>query len=343
MKKLLWKKTLNILDEIETQNIQVAQLYDNLAQAVKDKGISCDSADLAAFISYLLRFGLIKNTNCGIDLSPSATIFARAESYSRLESLAIFECFYRHEKTREVWKNAVHQKCSINSLLMNTDPFSYKLLMETALIYDHKHQYWISDRYFHELCKIMEEVDCGEAPLLSITLCCAYASTIVDHQKPGILYKNEDLSLVPYPDLSMILAAIPRRGVPCDRDETRKLQSFYKDTLFHEYEHVCPICGIDLPHMLIASHIKPFRECAHIYEAIDHHNGILLCRNHDYLFDQGYISFSDQGALIMNRDFSGNDSLTPYHLPPNFVLPRQYLTNSRRLFLDYHRQHIFKG
>lgn len=80
-----------------------------------------------------------------------------------------------------------------------------------------------------------------------------------------------------------ILSIIPRRGIPHDRDETKALQSFYKDTLFHEFDHACPLCGINIPHMLIASHIKPFRDCAHIYEAIDHNNGLLLCRNHDYL------------------------------------------------------------
>lgn len=343
MKKFLWKKILNILDEIEMQNIPVSQLTEALSQALKGESISCRREDLNAFLTYLIAFGFIKDTKHGIDLSPTATIFARAESYSRLECLAVFECFYRHEQTRRAWKNAVDQIESIEPLFSDNDPFTLPLLTETSLIFLRDHQYWISDRYFHELRTIMEEVDRGDAPLLSVTLGTAYASSIVHYQKAEVLYKNEDHPLVSYPDLSIILSAIPRRGVPCDRDETRKLQSFYKDTLFHEYHHACPICGIDLPHMLIASHIKPFRDCAHIYEAIDHHNGILLCRNHDYLFDQGYITFSAQGRLMISQELTSKEDLSPYHLLSDFCLPRQYLSVTRRLFLDYHRNHIFKG
>jgi predicted restriction endonuclease len=66
----------------------------------------------------------------------------------------------------------------------------------------------------------------------------------------------------------------------------------------HEFDHQCPICGTNIPAMLIASHIKPFRDCAHIFECADHNNGLLLCRNHDYLFDQGYFSLNEDGTPI---------------------------------------------
>ncbi len=343
MKKILWKKILNILDEIETLEIKGPKLNEAIAQALANDAIPYHRQDLDAFIAYLYRYELIKETKYGMDLSPVATIFARADSYSRLEALAIFECFYRYEEIRKAWKDAVHQKYSIDKLFSQTDPFTLRLLIETSLIFDRQNQHWISDRYFHELCGIMEEVDRGDASLLSVILCTAYTSSIVDHQKNEVLYKNEDHALAAYHDLSIILTAIPRRGVPCEREETRKLQSFYKDTLFHEFDHACPLCGIDLPHMLIASHIKPFRDCAHIYEAVDHHNGLLLCRNHDYLFDQGYLSFSDQGSLIISQELTGKEDMTPYHLNPDFTLPKQFITPSRRLFLDYHRRNIFKG
>lgn len=95
--------------------------------------------------------------------------------------------------------------------------------------------------------------------------------------------------------------------------------------------------------MLIASHIKPFRDCAHLYEPIDNNNGLLLCRNHDYLFDQGYISFNDDGFLLISKELKKTRSYREmYHLPLNFKLDERLLTKERKLFLQYHRSHIFR-
>ena len=94
--------------------------------------------------------------------------------------------------------------------------------------------------------------------------------------------------------------------------------------------------------MLIASHIKPFRDCAHIYEAIDHNNGLLLCRNHDYLFDQGYFTFDENGYILLSKQLLEKEDLnTSYAIQKNYRLPEQYLTKERKLFLQYHKEHIF--
>ena len=133
------------------------------------------------------------------------------------------------------------------------------------------------------------------------------------------------------------------RGIPNNREESRQLQTFYKDTLFHEFDHRCPICDIHLPHMLIASHIKPFRDCAHLYEPIDNNNGLLLCRNHDYLFDQGYISFLDDGRLLVCSELQKEpDHREVYHLPKDFHLDASLMTPERKLFLAYHRKNLFR-
>ena len=54
---------------------------------------------------------------------------------------------------------------------------------------------------------------------------------------------------------------------------------------------------------------KPFRDCAHIYETATHDNGLLLCRNHDFLFDQGYIMFlTSDGTIIISKALIEKDS-----------------------------------
>jgi putative restriction endonuclease len=61
----------------------------------------------------------------------------------------------------------------------------------------------------------------------------------------------------------------------------------------------CELCGLKDKRFLIASHIKPWRDCSHS-ERLDINNGILLCPNHDRLFDTGYITFSTSGKIIIS-------------------------------------------
>ena len=48
---------------------------------------------------------------------------------------------------------------------------------------------------------------------------------------------------------------------------------------------------------LIASHIKPWSKCKS-NQKLDVNNGLLLCPNHDRLFDEGWISFDEIGKII---------------------------------------------
>ncbi len=52
--------------------------------------------------------------------------------------------------------------------------------------------------------------------------------------------------------------------------------------------------------MLIASHIKPWRD-ADNQERLDTYNGLLLLPNYDKLFDLGYISFNPKGKIMCSR------------------------------------------
>ena len=48
--------------------------------------------------------------------------------------------------------------------------------------------------------------------------------------------------------------------------------------------------------MLLASHIKPWRDSNH-QERLDKFNGLLLLANLDKAFDLGFISFDDSGKV----------------------------------------------
>lgn len=67
-----------------------------------------------------------------------------------------------------------------------------------------------------------------------------------------------------------------------------------------EYWHGCAISQCPLTWMLIASHIKPWRD-ADNQERLDAYNGLLLLPNYDKLFDLGYISFNSKGKIMYSR------------------------------------------
>lgn len=70
----------------------------------------------------------------------------------------------------------------------------------------------------------------------------------------------------------------------------------------------CELCGVASPSLLIASHIKPWASSSP-EEKIDFNNGLLLCPNHDKLFDQGFISFDANGNIIISEKLSKTDRL----------------------------------
>jgi putative restriction endonuclease len=52
--------------------------------------------------------------------------------------------------------------------------------------------------------------------------------------------------------------------------------------------------------ILIGSHIKPWRECSN-EERLQGTNGLLLTPSADPLFDRAFISFDDNGELLVSR------------------------------------------
>ncbi|MDH5163921.1 HNH endonuclease [Heyndrickxia oleronia] len=79
-------------------------------------------------------------------------------------------------------------------------------------------------------------------------------------------------------------------------------QSIFKKALLAA-EKKCRLCGVSDERFLVASHIKPWRQSNH-KERLDVNNGMLLCPNHDSLFDKGYISFDDQGTILISASIN---------------------------------------
>lgn len=81
-------------------------------------------------------------------------------------------------------------------------------------------------------------------------------------------------------------------------------QGFFRQEVLKLYP-ACPVTGVSMSQLLIASHIKPWRECNN-EERLDPNNGIMLAPHVDALFDKGYISFSSDGDILISNESDVN-------------------------------------
>lgn len=116
---------------------------------------------------------------------------------------------------------------------------------------------------------------------------------------------------------------------------SRVNQNVFRERLNNRYSHCC-LCGVSNEHFLVASHIKPWQK-SNGQEKLDVDNGLLLCANHDKLFDQGYITFSDTGKIIISKHLD-NENRKFMNVHPEM---RIELKGDNMKYLKYHRKNIF--
>lgn len=116
----------------------------------------------------------------------------------------------------------------------------------------------------------------------------------------------------------------------------RLTQGLFKEKLIKR-ECKCIICNIENIAFLIASHIKPWAD-SNDYEKIDVNNGFLFCPNHDKLFDEGYISFKDNGELLISPKLTKRD-IELFNLSKKITVK---INKDTKKYLEYHRKECFK-
>ncbi len=77
-------------------------------------------------------------------------------------------------------------------------------------------------------------------------------------------------------------------------------QGQFREDLLERWNNKCAVTGCNIPEVLRASHIKAW-EHSNDDERLDAHNGILLAASLDALFDEYLITFTNNGAMRVNR------------------------------------------
>jgi len=123
--------------------------------------------------------------------------------------------------------------------------------------------------------------------------------TLVSDKNPGITDEVESLTEVISDDQEVRL--IENSAIPeTERNQIVKArvgQGLFRQNVI-DIEKACRITGVADSRFLIASHIKPWKISTN-EERLDGNNGLLLSPHIDNLFDSGWISFANNGNVLM--------------------------------------------
>ena len=120
-------------------------------------------------------------------------------------------------------------------------------------------------------------------------------------------------------------------------------QSFFRRVVLSAYRSRCCITGIDVPELLVASHIVPWS--LDVANRTNPQNGLCLNALHDRAFDFGLITFTEDLTVQMSQRLDSEaspaiQSMLKIYDGTAISVPERFVP--LKSFLQYHRQHIFQ-
>jgi len=127
--------------------------------------------------------------------------------------------------------------------------------------------------------------------------------------------------------------------------KVRRGQQFFRQSILNAYNGRCCVSGINVPRLLVASHIRPWKDFPD--DRLDPANGLCLSALHDAAFDSGLMTFDEGFSMVLSPRL--RKSLPQESLEKNFCdyegkpirMPDKIAVPSGD-FLRYHREHIFR-
>jgi predicted restriction endonuclease len=127
--------------------------------------------------------------------------------------------------------------------------------------------------------------------------------------------------------------------------KVRRGQQFFRQTVLTAYDVSCCVSGINVPRLLVASHIKPWSRFP--TERLNPRNGLCLSTLHDAAFDAGLITLDDDLKVVLSKRLKKffpqpalEQNFVPFEGQP-IRLPDK-LAEPDGEFLRYHRDEVFQ-
>jgi len=119
-------------------------------------------------------------------------------------------------------------------------------------------------------------------------------------------------------------------------DKVRKGQEKYREQVFNRYSY-CVVTHVTDPNLLVACHIKDYAKCNQL-EQYDKFNGLTMTPTIHSLFDMGYLTFDENGKMILSDFFRNNDRRCLNLYGKSISIP---LTKEMIPYLNWHNEHTF--
>lgn len=174
--------------------------------------------------------------------------------------------------------------------------------------------------------------------------CSSHLAPILDTYLPGMFeYFAHGGERPDFPAGVLVQAgeALPPVG-STEREQViaaRKGQGIYRERLLVKWNGACAVTGLAEPALLMASHAKPWKHASNV-ERLDGDNGLPLIPNLDKLFDKGFISFADDGAVMISFVLS-SAARAAFGVDAAMHLLRP-LSAAQQAYMAHHRDHVFK-
>lgn len=128
--------------------------------------------------------------------------------------------------------------------------------------------------------------------------------------------------------------------------KVRRGQQFFRQVILNAYDVRCCISGINVPRLLVASHIKPWHDFPN--ERLNPQNGLCLSNLHDAAFDAGLITLDENLKVVLSKrlkSFFPQPSLEQNFVPFEGKIIRlpEKLAEPDPEFLSFHREQVFSG
>lgn len=124
----------------------------------------------------------------------------------------------------------------------------------------------------------------------------------------------------------------------------RRGQQFFRQSVLIAYGTRCCVTGINVPRLLVASHIAPWSDFPDA--RLDPRNGLCLSALHDAAFDSGLITVNENLEIVLSRrlrSYFPQSALEQSFAPYEGVAIRlpEKLAEPAPNFLSYHRESVF--
>lgn len=157
-------------------------------------------------------------------------------------------------------------------------------------------------------------------------------------------YKHTDISsLIP----GFEIGTLPE-GENVEREIKARIgQDFFRKTVLTAYGNTCCVTGMKSPDLLIASHIKPWRDSDSKTERTNPCNGLCLNALHDKAFDRGFITINGSYKVIISKKMKNIDMDEQTrewfysYGGKRIILPDKFFPGKE--FIEYHNDVVFQG